>query len=71
MNNYTPNSVKSSSPSRLIDHTDTLADLDRDEFARRLTLSVLGHRHAWALDQADFIDRRPDAPRILANGKSA
>ena len=36
----------------------------RAKFARQATLSVFG-RHAWALDQADFVDRRPgDMPHV-------
>ena len=49
------------------DHSNELA---HDDFAKRLTLSVLGHRHAWALDQPDFCDRQPDQPRMSANGRA-
>ncbi len=52
-------------------HPDHHTDLARDDFARQLTLSVLGHRHAWALDPEIFVDRAPDSPRLLAGGRVA
>ena len=37
----------------------------RANFARAATVSSFG-RHAWALDQADFVDRLPNqAPRRI------
>ena len=37
----------------------------RANFARAATISAFG-RHAWALDEIDFVDRLPDqAPRRL------
>ncbi len=30
-----------------------------NDFARQATISAFGWRHARALDQADFIDRKP------------
>ena len=36
----------------------------RAKFARQATINAFG-RHAWALDQADFVDRRPgEIPRV-------
>jgi hypothetical protein len=40
---------------------------DRTDFARQATINAFGWRFAKALDQADFVDRRPgEMPRPLA-----
>ncbi len=41
----------------------------RNDFARQAVFAEFGKRHAKAIDQIDFIDRRPDqAPRCI-NGR--
>ena len=42
-----------------------------NNFARQAVFAEFGKRHAKAIDQIDFIDRRPDqAPRFI-NGRPA
>ncbi len=37
----------------------------RADFARQATIAAFGWRHARAIDQADFVDRRPgDVQRV-------
>ena len=67
---HTPNAPQATRRSdATTDYPDHRDDLAHDVFARQSTLSVLGHRHAWALDQPDFVDRQPDQPRLLGNGQ--
>ena len=43
----------------------------RTKFARQATIDAFGWRYARALDQADFIDRRPgDLPKPSPGGWS-
>ena len=43
----------------------------RANFARQATIDAFGWRFARALDQADFLDRRPDQAPLHVDGRSA
>ncbi len=60
MNVYTT-TARASSPTRRTSRADRPFNPDqhcRDSFAREAVIAEFG-RHAWALDQADFEDRKP------------